>query len=47
MQMNYFILLAMFVASDNGVHIATWIWIVAWVLTALRGLVIGVGSLKS
>lgn len=36
MQMNFFALLAMYVASQNGIEIATWVWVVAWVLTTLR-----------
>lgn len=37
MQMNFLFILALFVAAENGVEISTWIWVVAWSLTILRG----------
>jgi hypothetical protein len=46
MQFNYFALLALAIASDNGLKIATWVWVVAWVLTILRSVALTLKSIK-
>lgn len=46
MQFNFFALLAMFIASQNNIEIATWVWVVAWVLTVLRAVAIAITNIK-
>jgi hypothetical protein len=46
MQFNFLFIVALCIASDNGIHISTTLWVIVWALTIARGTILAEEVIK-